>query len=84
MRNRRQCHYCSAARDLRPYGPGGAWVCFPCATATPAREEAAKAEFLSKLDEAGPLVALDEGGPRPLSDDEVAMLAHSVTGGLSC
>ena len=33
------CHYCATTeRDLRPYGPGGSWVCFSCATETPERE----------------------------------------------
>ena len=45
----RTCHYCGIDglisgekfdknRELRPYGPGGSWVCYPCA-ATPERRE---------------------------------------------
>lgn len=26
----RSCHYCGASDLLRPYGPGGSWVCWPC------------------------------------------------------
>ncbi len=45
------CYYCGPTdRDLRPYGPGGATVCFPCATGTPEREAAAKAAFGAQLD----------------------------------
>lgn len=25
------CAMCGASAELRPYGPGGAWVCYPCA-----------------------------------------------------
>ena len=45
------CCYCgSTERELRPYGPGGADICFPCATETPEREEAAKGVFGTLLD----------------------------------
>lgn len=44
MRN--ACHYCETTeRELRPYGPEGSWVCFPCATATPEREHGTEAQF---------------------------------------
>lgn len=50
------CHYCGTTeKDLRPYGPGGSMVCFPCATATPERDAAAKAAFGALLDAAGAL-----------------------------
>jgi hypothetical protein len=51
------CHYCGRDEDhtlnergkmtveLRPYGPGGAPICFECATATPEREAQADAAF---------------------------------------
>ncbi len=33
------CHYCgSTEADMRPYGPSGSLVCFPCATETPERK----------------------------------------------
>lgn len=45
------CHYCGTIeKDLRPYGPGGSMVCFPCATATPEREQQAKNAFGALLD----------------------------------
>lgn len=71
------CHYCgSTIRDLRPYGPGGAYVCFPCGTATPEREAQAKAAFGALLDGAEAisptgLVAIGEqSGPRPFDPRE--------------
>jgi hypothetical protein len=46
-----KCHYCgSTEAELRPYGPGGAQVCFPCAMETPEREAQAKGAFGSLLD----------------------------------
>lgn len=45
------CHYCGTAeKELRPYGPGGSWVCFPCAMETPEREAATGAAFGALLD----------------------------------
>lgn len=47
----RSCHYCGTTDDdLRPYGPRGSWVCFPCATATPERNTAAQRAFGALLD----------------------------------
>lgn len=45
------CHYCGPTdRELRPYGPGGSTICFPCMTATPERESAAQNAFGALLD----------------------------------
>lgn len=72
MSGRVACHYCGAGEDLRPYGPGGAMVCFPCATATPEREAEAKGAFGALLGAAeavgGGVVTLDSRtneGPLP-------------------
>ena len=48
------CYYCefNVPGNMRPYGPGGAWVCFDCAFETPEREEQAKAAFAALLDAA--------------------------------
>lgn len=75
------CHYCGKSREqllaegkrdpLRPYGPGGSWVCFGCATATPEREAAADATFgvllqANSLISPTGVVAIGEAdGPRP-------------------
>lgn len=45
------CHYCGPTEeDLRPYGPGGSLVCFPCATATPEREQETEGRYGALLD----------------------------------
>lgn len=62
-----KCHYCDKTRDLRPYGPRGAMVCFGCATSTPQREAEAKRNFLTQLDACGPVAMIDgsDAGPYP-------------------
>lgn len=60
------CHYCGAMDDNRPYGPSGAWVCFPCAMATPEREAEASKQFTTQLLAcAGVTIIGEETGPRP-------------------
>jgi hypothetical protein len=68
----KSCHYCkrseSPTLELRPYGPKGSWVCFPCAT-LPEHEDQTKREYLQQLDAAGvqsPVVVLTADGPKPL------------------
>jgi hypothetical protein len=67
----RKCHFCGTTeKELRPYGPGGSDVCFPCATETPAREAAAQAAFGSLLDATeavsqGPVMIGTDEGPIP-------------------
>lgn len=74
------CHYCGDAKprpDLRPYGPGGEMVCFPCAQATPERVEVterAMAALLEASAAASPLgiAAVTDDGYEPFvgrSDD---------------
>jgi hypothetical protein len=60
---------------MRPYGPGGATVCHPCATETPERLAATCAAFGVQLDAAE---AIGEGvsvltpdGPAPYRGQEV-------------
>ena len=61
------CHYCGTSRDLRPYGPKHAMVCFACATETPDREREARQNFAVQLASAGPVACIDgtEVGPYP-------------------
>lgn len=75
----RRCHHCNApapGADLRPYGPGGALVCFPCATASPEREAQTKAAFAALLDAnaavspSGVVAIGDQDGPRPFDPAE--------------
>lgn len=65
------CFYCKGTdRETRPYGPGGSSVCFPCATSSPEREEAAKDMFIGQLNAAeelgGAILIGEDTGPRPI------------------
>lgn len=78
MNDEHACHYCGPTdRELRPYGPGGASVCHPCAHATPEREAEAKSAFYALLDGAeavsphGVAVIGQESGPAPFDVNEV-------------
>lgn len=65
------CHYCGPTdRELRPYGPGGEPICFPCMKATPEREQAAGNVLGALLDAnaavGGNVVTIGtEAGPTP-------------------
>ena len=75
------CHYCGRTEnfprvesrgpqvELRPYGPGGACVCFQCMTATPEREAQARRKFGAQLEAAeaagSGVSTLTSGGPEP-------------------
>lgn len=57
------CHYgCGATKDLRPYGPGGAGVCFHCASATPERKQETERHMGIRLRAAGERPMLTEAG----------------------
>jgi len=65
------CFYCKKTfdeDDLRPYGRGGSFVCFDCATLTPERENETRANFRAQLDACGKVAVLDGScaGPYPL------------------
>ena len=70
----RSCYYCHKGPEvdeMRPYGPGGAWIHFDCMKADPAREQTALNNFHALLDAAhaagGGVAAIGEKeGPRPL------------------
>lgn len=64
----KECFYCKTTTDeLRPYGPKGTWVCFPCAFATPERTRETESALNAQMKAAGPLILLgEETGPRPL------------------
>lgn len=84
MTDERKCHYCGLpdtgerrkkgdgrSAELRPYGPGGAWVCFDCAFSTPERKASTEGAFSSLLEGNAAIapqgvVAIGETtGPRP-------------------
>lgn len=50
MSAEKACWRCKTTdRELRPYGPGGKWTCFPCGTRSPAQEAETRTAFLSHL-----------------------------------
>lgn len=72
------CHYCGTPDGLRPYGPGGAPICFGCMKADPEREAAAGRNFETQLDAASAMspsggVIIDADGgmyPAPADNQE--------------
>ena len=70
------CHYCGTTDgEMRPYGPGGSWLCFSCMKADPAREVAAKGAFGALLDATlsltGAAIIGETTGPRPATSVDV-------------
>ena len=65
------CHYCGpTTKELRPYGPKGAWVCFRCAM-KPEHERETNSNFHAQLDAAGPVAIIGEDtGPRPFKHEK--------------
>lgn len=99
----RACHYCGVTqpsngepfdknRELRPYGPGGSWVCFPCAS-TPERREQTEANMalaFGMAEAASPLGSVVIGAgvePSPLvappPDAAVVFVIEPAPGGES-
>jgi hypothetical protein len=73
----RSCIHCERAEDLsqdparervrvelRPYGPGGALVCFECAMKPEHRQETDR-QFAERLARIGGSIVLTERGPAP-------------------
>jgi len=96
----RQCCTCGRAEDhtlndrgkqtveLRPYGPGGADICFQCAFATPSAEAQTKHSFgaiLEATEAISPtgvaVIGADTNGPQPFhgSPDERAQILKQPT-----
>ena len=55
------CSGCGLHVETRPYGVGGALVCFPCGTGTPEAEATAQAALGAALAGPGPRVLTDLG-----------------------
>lgn len=76
--NGERCHYCDKTDDLRPYGPGGAMVCFGCAMATPEREAETGRNFEVQLEASeamsphGITVIDGKSGPNPYNAECVS------------
>ncbi len=45
------CDLCGEVAELRPYGPKGEWICFPCGMKNKKATEAAYEKRLSQGDE---------------------------------
>lgn len=72
----RYCCYCEEQKDLRPYGPRGAMVCFDCAMSTPDREAETERNFVVQLNACGNCAVIDgsNAGPYPVEHSIVALL----------
>lgn len=46
-----KCEYCGRTEELRPYGPGGARICYDCGTATPEMKKIVAENFDKILDQ---------------------------------
>jgi hypothetical protein len=58
------CDYCGALAELRPYGVGGASICFACGMANIEETERQFEQAILAVGE--PIVVIgDESGPRP-------------------
>jgi len=68
----RRCCYCGCEnregdKELRPYGPNGADICFGCMMESPEREEEATRQFAMQLDACGDVAIIGTSvGPYPL------------------
>ena len=64
------CHCGTTSKELRPYGPGGTWVCFPCAMGTPERKSEAERQLgaaLNAAERSDDVIMIGEAtGPRPM------------------
>lgn len=64
--------------ELRPYGPGGSWVCYDCAFSTPERKTQTEGAFSVLLDGSsaisptGAVVIGEVSGPRPFDPNEAS------------
>lgn len=76
-----KCCYCDETNDLRPYGPKGAMVCFPCAMATPERTAETERNFALQLDACGPVAVIDGScaGPYPAQNNPDVARALSLS-----
>ena len=63
----RKCCYCgSKDKELRPYGPKGADVCFECAMESPDRQREARIMFANQLDACRDVAVIgSDVGPYP-------------------
>jgi len=70
-----KCYHCgSPTEELRPYGPKGAMICFPCMKSSPERESEAKRNFAAQLSACGSVALIGtEAGPYPAEHNPAVM-----------
>lgn len=76
------CCVCGQSEsEMRPYGPNGAPICFPCAM-KPENKAAAEREFIGRLDVASKdgVAVLTKDGPKPIGSDGGYALAATPAG----
>ncbi|OJV73902.1 MAG: hypothetical protein BGO35_03855 [Burkholderiales bacterium 64-34] len=62
-----RCATCGEEKETRPYGKGGAAICFGCAMGSDDTRREAEAQFSAQLHACGPVAVLgNEAGPYPL------------------
>ena len=72
------CCHCGTTEQLRPYGPGGAPICFACAQASPERKaetEAAMAAIFNAsaaMSDIGAVLLHSESGFHPFTSADAA------------
>jgi hypothetical protein len=72
MTDQPRCETCGLSRDLRPYGKGGALICFQCMKSSPKNEAEAARQF-SKILARGDTIIDDNGPRRPTYAEAVAL-----------
>ena len=62
-----KCYVCNSGdEELRPYGPKGEMICYPCMISSPEKEEQARQQFRSQLDACGDSAVIGTNvGPYP-------------------
>ena len=61
------CTSCSKDKDTRPYGRGGAAICFSCAMSSDEGRKTAERQFANQLEGCGPVAVIGESvGPYPM------------------
>ena len=78
---RKACSVCESTKaELRPYGVGGAPICFDCMKARPERENEAKRQFdaATRATKASMVVIGSETGPRAATYEEAVMVEDFI------
>ncbi len=58
-----QAEGCGKKGELRPYGPGGIWICFACGMKDKPATSAQLQRYIDEIEAAGHMVVIGTGGP---------------------